>query len=170
MTETPFRDQTRPRRWRILAGALLLSACDGGGSGSDGYVELTVSSDAFHTVATPDMVTRVVDLQPTGDGRVWLLNSQAPYFVVLGADGQVEREFGERGGGPQEFGAPIALVRGPDPADVWTYDVRRNVLIRISAGERRELAAPHGLSPPIIAYHIPGRGHQPGPAVAREHG
>ena len=158
MTEKPFRDQRRVPGWGIFSGALLLGACAGGDSGSTDYVELTVSSDDIHTVATPDMVTRVVDLQPAGDGRVWLLNSQAPYFVVLGPDGQVEREFGERGGGPQEFGAPVALVLGPGSEDVWTYDVRRNALIRISAGEGRELALPTDSVPPSSLITFQGAG------------
>ena len=86
------------------------------------------------------ITTGAVDLQPAGAGRVWVLNSAAPYFVVLGPDGQLERQFGDRGGGPQEFDRPVALVRGVDPAETWTYDWGRNTLIRISGEDRRDLA------------------------------
>jgi hypothetical protein len=130
---------------------------------SDGELVLTVSADAMHALGTPDVVARVVDLQPAGDGRVWVLNSIAPYFVVLGPTGQVERQFGERGGGPEEFSAPVALVRGVDPADVWTYDWGRNALIRISAGDRRELALPRDSIPVPSLVSFKGAGINPAP-------
>ncbi|MQA91504.1 MAG: hypothetical protein GEU90_14975 [Gemmatimonas sp.] len=147
MNETELRDRRRQshrRKWWVSAGALFLGACGAGGPGVDAEGVVTVSLDATHVLTTPDDVERVVDLQPTNDGRVWVLNSAAPFFVVLGPNGQVERQFGEQRGGPEEFGIPVALVRGAEPADVWMYDVRRNTLILISAGGRRESLARGG--------------------------
>ena len=121
---------------------------------SEGMRGVNVAYDAIQVLSTPDVVAHVVDLQPTPDGRVWVLNSLAPYFIVVGPDGQIERQFGEQGGGPEEFGLPFALVRGADTADVWTYDVRRNAVIRISAGERRDIALPPDsmLAPSIVSF------------------
>ena len=143
------------------AGGLFLGAC-GGDAGSDAAL-VTVSPDAMNAVTLPDVVARVVDVQPAADGRVWILNSVAPYFVVLAADGQVERQFGEKGGGPEEFGGPVALVRGVDPADVWAYDWGRNTLIRISSGERRELALPRDSFPVPSLISFKGAGINPAP-------
>lgn len=159
MNETE-RDR-RQNRWRrswVSAGVLFLGACGAGGPGADGEGVVTVSPDAMHSLPAPDVVARVVDLQPTTDGRVWVLNSTAPYFVVLGPNGLVQRQFGREGGGPEEFGSPIALVRGADRAEVWTYDVRRNALIRISTGERRELALPRDSIPPSSLISFQGAG------------
>jgi hypothetical protein len=74
-----------------------------------------VPYDAVHAPTSLDVVVRVVDIQATSDGHVWVLNSVAPYFILLGPNGQVERQFGERGGGPEEYDRPVALVRGVDP-------------------------------------------------------
>jgi hypothetical protein len=85
-----------------------------------------------------DVVTRVVDLERTSDGRVWVLNSIAPYFLVLSPDGRMERQLGEQGGGPAEFNSPVELIRGPGLDELWAYDLGRHALIRIS-GDRRDL-------------------------------
>jgi hypothetical protein len=131
------------RSVRLLGvwGAIVSVACGGGAPASDSDEQraVNVTLDAIQVLSTPEVVARVVDLQPTPDGRVWVLNSLAPYFVVVGPDGRIERQFGEQGGGPEEFGLPMSLVRGAE-SDVWTYDVRRNALIRVAGGERREIA------------------------------
>lgn len=130
--------------------ALLLAACDASPRDGERHVELL--SEAIHTVGTSEAIARITDLQPAADGRVWLLNSVEvePFFVALGPDGRVEREFGRSGGGPAEFGAPVALVRGPD-GEVWAYDLLRHSLIRISTEERRDLPLPRdSLSPPQL--------------------
>ena len=137
----------RRASWWASACALLVCACDPGDAGLDGNRAITVPAEAIRTLPALDIVTRVVDVQPAEDGRIWVLNSVAPYFVVLGPDGQVERQFGERGGGPQEFDRPVALVRGVDPAEIWTYDWGRHALIRISREERRDLALPRDSLP-----------------------
>jgi hypothetical protein len=116
-----------------------------------------------HALATLDIVARVVDVLPTSDGRVWVLNSIEPYFVVLGPNGQMERQFGERGDGPEEFNGPVALVRGVDPAEVWTYDWGRNALIRISPGDRRVLALRRDSIPIPSLISFKGAGINPAP-------
>ena len=165
MHETESRERQRSSRcrWWVVVGALLFVACGTDAPGPDGESVVTVSPDAVHALATLDLVARVVDIQPTSDGRVWVLNSVAPYFIVLGPNGQLERQFGERGGGPEEFGRPVALVRGVDPANIWTYDWGRNALIRISAGDRRELALPRDSIPIPSLVSFKGAGINPAP-------
>jgi hypothetical protein len=94
--------------------AVLLGCAPAGGEEQ----RVRIESGAVEVVGSSDVIARVVDLQPAADGRVWLLNSIEPYFVVLGPDGRVEREFGRAGGGPGEFGAPLALVHDPGSGDV----------------------------------------------------
>lgn len=128
--------------------ALLLVAC--GGGPQDGERRVEVLSEAVHVVGTSDAIARITDLQSAADGRIWVLNSIGvePFFVALGPDGRVEREFGLSGGGPAEFGAPVALVRGPT-GEVWTYDLTRHALIRISTQERGVICAFRAIrSPP----------------------
>jgi hypothetical protein len=131
--------------------ALLLVAC-GDGDPRDDEQRVEILSEAVHVVGTSELIARITDLQPGADGRVWLLNSIGvePFFVALGPDGRVEREVGRSGGGPTEFGAPVALVRGAD-GQVWAYDLVRHALIRVSTEERRDLGLPRdSLSPPQL--------------------
>jgi len=170
MNETVLRDRRRQchrRQWRVAAGALLFGACGACGPAPDGEDVVTVSPNAMHALTAPDVVARVVDLQPMGDGRIWLLNSTAPYFILLGPDGRVERQFGEPGGGPGEFGAPVAFVLGPEPGEVWTYDVPRSALIRVSDEGRRELPLPLDSLPPSSLISFQGAGIRPAPPWLR---
>ena len=146
-----------------VLGLLLLCGCEVGDPNPVVPDRLVLSTDAVHTLAKLDVVARVVDLQPTPDGRVLVLNSVSPFFVLLAPDGQVERQFGEEGGGPDEFGAPVALVRGPDQSEVWTYDVPRNALIRIVPEERREMALPRDSISPLTLISFQGAGIRPAP-------
>jgi hypothetical protein len=155
------RHSHRRRRW-LAAGVFLLGAC-GAVDSVDADRVVTVPHDAIQVLTSLDVVTRVVDLEPTSDGGVWVLNSIAPYFVVVGPDGRVERQFGLQGGGPGEFNRPIALVRGMGPGEVWAYDWGRNALIDISAGERRELALPRDSFPLPSLISFKGAGINPAP-------
>lgn len=114
-------------------------------------------------LTTLDAVTRVVDLEVARDGRVWVLNSIAPYFVVIGPDGRVERQFGRQGDGPEEFNHPVALVPGMRPGEVWAYDWARNALIRISAEARRDLALARDSFPRSSLISFKGAGINPAP-------
>lgn len=148
-----------------LAAGLVISACGGeepGGeqAGASGFTG-KVAADAVQVLGTSDRITRVLDMVPADDGRVWVLNSASPYFVVFGSDGQVERAFGVQGGGPDEFGFPVRIVSGPG-VEVWTYDVTRHSLIRVSGEERRVHALPQKTlpMPALLSFENGGR---PGP-------
>lgn len=139
---------------KVMALMLVVAAC--GPSPQDVERRVEVLPESVHVVGTSEAIARVTDLQPVADGGVWLLNSVEvePFFVLLGSDGQIEREFGRSGGGPAEFGAPVALVRDPE-GEVWTYDLLRHALIRISTEERRELRLPHdSLAPPQLISFV----------------
>lgn len=145
-------------RW-CIAGTLLFAACSASGL-EEGEERVIVSSEAVHVVGTSEVIARVADLQPMADGRVWVLNSTAPLFVVFGPDGVVEHEFGQSGGGPAEFGAPVAFVDGP-AGDVWTFDVTRYALIRLPATKRRDLRFPADSLPRAALVSFAGAGLGP---------
>jgi hypothetical protein len=139
---------------RVVALTVVLAACGADQRAVERRVDVLPA--AVHVVGTSEAIARITDIQPIADGRVWLLNSVEvePFFVLLGSDGRVEREFGRHGGGPAEFGAPLALVRGPD-GEVWTYDLLRHALIRISTEERGELLLPRdSFSPPQLISFV----------------
>lgn len=146
----------------VVLALVVLGAC-GPGESADADHAVTVSPDAIRVLTSLDVVTRVVDLETTSDGRAWVLNSTPPYFVVVGPDGRVERQFGARGGGPEEFNAPVALVRGTGPSEVWAYDLGRNALIRISAGDRLDVTLPGDSLPLPSLISFKGAGINPGP-------
>ncbi|HSM07246.1 MAG TPA: hypothetical protein VK858_21645, partial [Longimicrobiales bacterium] len=106
-----------------------------------------VTEDEVHVLGTSDEITLVAELLPGDDGRVWVMNTAAPWFLVFDSTGAVERSFGRQGGGPEEFGFPVGLVRGPD-GHVWTYDLMRHALTRISTSERRTVSIPQETATP----------------------
>jgi hypothetical protein len=122
---------------------------------------VSVASDEVQVVGTSEVLARVTDVQPAGDGRVWLLNSIEPFFVVLDPDGHVEREFGRHGGGPAEFGAPLALVLDPGSGDVWTYDLLRHAFIELSTESLRTLRLPPDSLAPTQLVSFAGAGAFP---------
>lgn len=141
--------------------ALSVGAC---GSGeADPSVPIEVPLAAIDVVSGIEAVTRVVDMQPAPDGLVWILNSQPPYFVVVDGDGDVQREFGDEGGGPQEFDRPVALVRERGTPSVWTYDAVRNALMEVSSADRRTLALPRDSVPLPSLVSFKGAGINPAP-------
>lgn len=167
---SPARGLTRrgdgSSSWRsvgqsILA-ALLLSACQPGADPGDQPDRVVVTLDEVHAVPTPDVLARIVDVEPAGDGRVWVLNSVEPLFLALGADGQVERSFGRRGEGPREFGDPLELVLGSD-GEVWTFDLLRNALRPISDDQLSDLVLPSESFPPwqLVSFQNAGMGMLP---------
>lgn len=142
--------------------ALLLSGCQSGADPGDQPGRDVVTLDDVHLVPTPDVLARIVDVEPAGDGRVWVLNSVEPLFLALGADGQVERSFGRRGGGPGEFGDPLELVLGPD-GEVWAFDLLRNALRPISDDQLSDLELPSESFPPsqLVSFQNAGMGMLP---------
>ncbi|MGI9626829.1 MAG: hypothetical protein ACR2QM_08340 [Longimicrobiales bacterium] len=124
---------------------------------------MAIPIDAIDVLSTLENVTRVVDVQPTEDEHVWVLNSQPPYFAVVGPDGEIQREFGEQGGGPQEFDHPVSLVGVPGSTDMWVYDWARNALIEISPDSRRTLRLPKDTIPVPSLVSFKGAGINPAP-------
>lgn len=165
MLVTALRGRPRHRHgrhWWIVAGVFLLWGC-GVDDAADVDGSVTVSQDMIQVLTSLDIVTRIVDLEPASDGRIWVLNSMAPYFVVVGSDGRVERQFGLQGGGPEEFNRPVVLIPGVSPGEVWTYDWERSALIRISAADRRALTLPRDSFPLPSLVSFKGAGINPAP-------
>jgi hypothetical protein len=154
--------------------ALLFAACGGSDVPSDSTLgelyEVELGVEAVQVVGVPDGVTRVVDVQPTADGRVWVLNSTAPLFTVLDGDGS-QRAFGERGGGPEEFDAAWALAPGGVPDEVWVLDVVRSTMVRVWPAPRVEIRLDPGSTPPSSLISFQGAGiNQAPPWVERVEG
>lgn len=151
------------RRLLGLLTATLVLGCGTEDSAPDTGVPVEPSAADVRIVATPQELARVLDVQPDGEGRIWVLNSLEPFFLVLAPDGRVDRAFGRAGGGPAEYGAPVALVRGPGEGEVWTYDVPRQSLRRIAPEEGPALRLPTDrLAPPrIVSFQ--GAGFRPAP-------
>jgi hypothetical protein len=127
-----------------------------------------VRPDEVRILATPEGLARVLDVQPAADGRIWVLNSVEPFFVVVAGDGNVERAFGGPGGGPREYGAPQGLVRGPAPGEVWTYDVPRHALRRIGPEADRDITLPSDSLAQARLVSFQGAGFRPArPWMAR---
>ena len=89
---------------------------------------------------------------------------------MLGPDGEVERTFGERGGGPRRVRGSVGprarrrTGRGLDPRR-QKERLRRHLIGGAPRG--RPVT---GLAPPILAHLVQGRGHLSGPRLARELG
>lgn len=144
-----------------LAALLVLGACgpERPARGQDGLV--LVAPDQVHELAAPEGLARVLDVEVATDGRLWVLNSVEPFFVVVSPDGRVERTFGTEGGGPEEYGFPVGLVRGPGSGEVWTYDVPRHALRRIGPEPGFDLALPPDsfAASRVVSFH--GAGFRP---------
>jgi hypothetical protein len=138
----------------LFIAAVLLGCAPAGGEER----RVRVSSEDVQVVGTAEVIARIADLQPAGDGRVWLLNSIEPFFVILDADGQVERAFGRAGGGPAEFGAPLALAYDPESGAVWTYDLLRHALIDVSSEALRHVRLPQDSLAPTQLISFAGAG------------
>ncbi len=143
----------RPTAWRVaavLSGAAFL-ACDGGSGGRPGGASgnpggddsggasggglgapLDLSASAIEVLGTSDSLAVVRDLEVLADGSVWVLNSQEPYFMGFGADGESLGAHGSPGGGPDEFPMPSAFVTGGWEGEAWVLDLMHHALIRIS--------------------------------------
>ncbi len=151
--------------WASAALALAVTpACDRSTQppGSADPPPRTVSEDEVQVLGTSDRITRVAELLPTVDGRVWVLNTAPPYFLVFDGNGRVERSFGDEGGGPDEFGFPVGLVAGPG-GGVWTYDLLRHALTRVSGRDRRSVPLPQGALPPPSLVSFENATLRPGP-------
>ncbi len=89
-------------------------------------------ADRVQPFATSEALAYVVDLEVLPDGRVWLLNSAAPYFVGFEADASPIAPHGTDGEGAREFRRPLGLVEGGVGGEAWVVDEARAAMIRIS--------------------------------------
>ena len=120
--------------WRaaaVLSGAVFL-ACDGVSGGDDPDTPLDLGTATVEILGTSDSLAVVRDLEVLADGSVWVLNSQEPYFMGFGRDGESLGVHGSPGGGPDEFRMPSAFVTGGWEGEAWVLDLMRHALIRIS--------------------------------------
>lgn len=115
----------------VLPGAALLACGDVPGEGDAG-APLDLGASAIEMVGTSDSLSVVRDLEVLADASVWILNSQEPYFMGFGADGEFLGAHGSPGGGPDEFPMPSAFVTGGWEGGAWVLDLMRHALIRIS--------------------------------------
>lgn len=92
-----------------------------------------VTPGDLSTSGTSDMLTHVEDLVVSGDS-VWVLNSNEPFFLIFDMEARPVAAWGERGGGPGEFGDPTALLRHPESGEVWAYDAARHQIRPIHPG------------------------------------
>ena len=110
---------------------------------------MDLSAAAIEVLGRSDSLSRVRDLEVLGDGSVWVLNSEAPYFFGFGPDGDFLGAHGSRGGGPDEFPLPSAFLTRGWEGEAWVFDIVRHALIRISApGGWAELPLPRASIPP----------------------
>lgn len=142
-----------PTITRSLAALLALApltACEGGRSGGDPGEAIVLGASDVRLLGTSDSLAIVRDLDVLPDGTVWVLNSVPPFFVGFDAQGEVLRVHGARGGGPEEFQGPAGLVAGGVGGAAWTFDRRRNALIRVSGPEaaRTRVPLPRETLPP----------------------
>lgn len=93
---------------------------------------IDLSATAIEALGTSDSLALVRDLEVVGDGSVWVLNSQEPYFMGFGPGGEALVAHGSAGRGPDEFAMPSAFVTGGLEGEAWVLDLMRHALIRIS--------------------------------------
>lgn len=140
-------------RRRVWAAAvvplLILAGCERARSGAPGD-PLVLEPTDVHLVGTSESIATVEDLTLLSDGSVWLLNSVEPLFVGFGADGAALGEYGTRGGGPDEFGAPSGFLTGDSGPAAWVLDPRRHRFVRVphSTTDSSEISLPRDSLPP----------------------
>lgn len=149
------RPSPRPPIRSAAAVLALLGACGGDAApasdtaapGEGGVLEFPAS--AIQRYETSEAIAEVQDVEVLDDGRVWVLNSIAPFFVAFDASGRVRAEYGAQGGGPEDFRMPAGFVAGGLDGQAWALDLQRHALIRIDGPES-------GWVERRIAAHPPG--------------
>ena len=109
-----------------------------------------VPVEAMNIAEPSDRIAQISDIAVADDGTVWVLNTTAPFFMAMSAEGEVLSYRGTRGEGPGEFRAPNNLLRAGLPGYLWAYDSRARRLTRIDGpeGETEELLVPLSSDPP----------------------
>ena len=125
-----------------LSGAAFLAGCDGASVGNEPDGPLDLSGSAIDVLGSSDAFALVRDLEVTGSGSVWALNSVEPYFIGFGPDGESLGAHGRSGGGPDEFPMPSAFVTGGWEGEAWVFDIRRHAMIRVSRPDADWAEAP----------------------------
>lgn len=149
----------------LAISAVLLIGCDPGASASDTGA-LALSAAQVETLSSTESLAQVKDLTVLPNGEIWVLNSLEPLVVAFAPDGRILREFGKRGGGPTEFGAPTAFVTGGIDGEAWVFDAERHAVIQVSEEEadREVLLLPTDALPPTHLFggrEILGEGLRP---------
>ena len=139
-----------PRTIVSLSATALLACSDGAPAVgvTGGLIELSESD--VEVLGTSDSLAVVQDLEVLADGSVWVLNSQPPFFVGFGPDGESLGAHGQMGGGPDEFRMPSGFVTGGWDGGAWAFDFVRHAIIRVSE-PGVELAATSLRSPSLPA-------------------
>ena len=116
----------------VSGAALLLAACDLAPSAGEPLAPIEFSASDIEVLGSSDALAVVQDMEVLSDGSVWVLNSQPPFFVGFGPDGESLGAHGRSGGGPDEFRMPSGFVTGGWDGGAWVFDFVRHAIIRIS--------------------------------------
>ena len=116
--------------WPLITVAAVSASCTANGAPASTPVEV-VPESALTVLGTHGALARVVDLQVSTEGTVWVLNETEPFFFAFAPDGGAVEVFGRRGDGPREFSQPRVLMTGTEARDVWVYELTRHALHRI---------------------------------------
>ena len=134
----------------LVLGAV--ASCDRTASGVEPTLQgpVEIPATEVRTIGTSESFVVVRDLEVLPDGTVWVLNSQAPFFVGFHPGGDPIAEHGAEGGGPDEFSLPVGLVTGGLDDEAWVLDVRRHAFVRVSKPDepREEIRLPRESLPP----------------------
>ena len=140
-TESTIR---RPRNVPDPAGAILpippsLSCVDSvAGLATFRALEELLPVETLEPGARPETVwapAMLVDVVPTTNGFA-ALDVENREVILLHHDLSEQLRFGGRGGGPTEFGAPVAIAASPTADSLWVLDLGRRRITAFSlAGE-----------------------------------
>lgn len=73
--------------------------------------------------------------------RTVIVNGEAPYFLLVSANGEVLDRLGLSGGGPQEFRRPLVIPVGGSADALLVYDAPNARLTHIAVGDRLHVVA-----------------------------
>ena len=119
-------------RWVLVCAlsGVVVGCSDRPDPGAD--TPIVITADDLRVLATSEGLSHVVDLEVLPDGRVWVFNSTAPFFVGFAPDGAPLGSHGVSGGGAREFRRPLGLVEGGIDGEAWVLDEIRRSLVRVS--------------------------------------
>jgi hypothetical protein len=124
----------------LLEFVALLLGCRGDHDSPATVVRL--AEEDVRRIPLPELVAGVVDVLPTEQGRVWILNRFEPYFVLVDSGGALQGAWGDQGDGPAELRNPTSLAANDATGAVWAYDAGKGALVRVSGGDAPHLVTP----------------------------